>query len=63
MNNGARERFKGPGESFDRIPSPEVIVKLSFSIFHESEMLYIAVRDDKSWSKLKFISAFSRESL
>ena len=35
------------------------VVKLSFAIFPKYEMLYIEVRDDKSWSKLKFISAFS----
>ena len=39
------------------------VVKLSFAIFPKYEMLYIEVRDDKSWSKLKFISAFSWESL
>ena len=36
-----------------------LVVKLSFAIFPKYEMLYIEVRDDKSWSKLKFISAFS----
>ena len=35
------------------------VVKLSFAIFHEYEMLYIVVRDDKSWSKLKIISELS----
>ena len=55
--------LKDPVSSLTGFRRLKQVVKLSFAIFHEYEMLYIVVRDDKSWSKLKFISAFSWESL
>ena len=51
--------LKDPVSRLTGFHGPGPVVKLSFAIFHEYEMLYIVVRDDKSWSKLKFISAFS----
>ena len=51
--------LKDPVSRLTGFHSPGPVVKLSFAIFHEYEMLYIVVRDDKSWSKLKIISAFS----
>ena len=51
--------LKDPVSSLTGFRRLKQVVKLSFAIFHEYEMLYIVVRDDKSWSKLKFISAFS----
>ena len=55
--------LKDPVSRLTGFRCPGLVVKLSFAIFPKYEMLYIEVRDDKSWSKLKFISAFSWESL